>query len=132
IHPHPSDPNSVACRACNYGLDSASYTWMQKKNFKRHCADSSGHRDAINRQAKRKRVEEVQQQQYAELFRANPIPLVTPSIPCQPPRPLPVVPSYVEENAAAFDNEWDALTPAEIDDLYPVAATEEEARQTTP
>ncbi|KAL0566667.1 hypothetical protein V5O48_015339 [Marasmius crinis-equi] len=104
---------------------------MQKKNFKRHCAGSSGHKDAIDRQAKRRRVEEIQQQQYAELFNANPIPLIAPSVPCQPPKPPSVIPSYIEENAAAFDNKWDALTPDEIDNLYPVAATKEEVRQTT-
>ncbi|KAL0563288.1 hypothetical protein V5O48_018784 [Marasmius crinis-equi] len=102
---------------------------MKKKNFKRHCSESTGHREATERATKRKRVEEIEQQQYTQLFHTSPIPLVAPPISCQPSQSRQEIPSYIEqEHAAAFENEWDALTPAEINSLFPVGRTEEEAQ----
>ncbi|KAL0572638.1 hypothetical protein V5O48_009324 [Marasmius crinis-equi] len=125
---HPSDSKSLACRVCNYGLEEGKYTWIKSRGYKKHCA-SETHNDAVNRENKRRRVDELEREHYTELFQSNPVPLATPLIQPRVHAPAIQTSHLDQEIADTYEHQWDSLGAADIGELFPVAPSEEEAQQ---
>ncbi|KAL0569113.1 hypothetical protein V5O48_012856 [Marasmius crinis-equi] len=126
---HPSDAKSLACCVCNYGLEEGKYTWIKSKGYKKHCG-SETHNNTVDKQNKRRRVDELEHEQYAELFQSNPVPLATPSIQPLTTHAPAIQTSQLDEGIAdTYEHQWDSLTPTDIGQLFPVEPSEEETQQ---